>query len=531
MHIVIPMSGIGKRFIEAGYKDPKPLIEVDGKPMIHHVIDLFPGETNFHFICNDEHLATTRMREVLLEKVPNAHIHEVSIHNRKGPVDAVLQIADHLPDNEEVIISYCDYGTVWDYPGFLEEMRKTHSDGGIAAYIGFHPHMLGSDNYAFMRHFNQWVTAIQEKKPYTDNKMNEYASNGTYYFRTGELMKRFCRQVVDQNLSVNGEFYVSLAMDCMCQARLNVRVFEIEKMLQWGTPKDLEEYKQWAEVFRRQREAPMRFGKPLDVTTILPMAGAGSRFHMVGYTDPKPLLTVNGSPMFIEAVNCLPPTTDIVFVCQQAHLDAYPIQEKVKCATNTIGWNNANVIGIPKVTEGQACTCEIAINESNIPLDKPILISACDNGALYDTAKHAALVDDPTVDVIVWAFTNSATGKLYPHMYAWLDVDAEGRIHEVSIKKPFQDKPNTHAIIGTMFFRTGAMFMEGLADCYATNNRTNGEFYVDNVLQPLIAKGYNVRVFEVDHYLCWGTPNDYKTYQYWDSHWHALQGTQSDTTP
>ncbi len=50
MKVLIPMSGIGRRFLEAGYTDPKPLILVDGKPMIHHVIDLFPGETDFFFI-------------------------------------------------------------------------------------------------------------------------------------------------------------------------------------------------------------------------------------------------------------------------------------------------------------------------------------------------------------------------------------------------------------------------------------------------------------------------------------------------
>ena len=44
MKVIIPMSGVGKRFVEAGYKDPKPLIDVDGVPMIYHVIDLFPNE-------------------------------------------------------------------------------------------------------------------------------------------------------------------------------------------------------------------------------------------------------------------------------------------------------------------------------------------------------------------------------------------------------------------------------------------------------------------------------------------------------
>jgi NDP-sugar pyrophosphorylase family protein len=56
VQIIIPMSSFGERFRRAGYTVPKPLIEVDGKPIISHVIDLFPGETNFIFICNEDHL-------------------------------------------------------------------------------------------------------------------------------------------------------------------------------------------------------------------------------------------------------------------------------------------------------------------------------------------------------------------------------------------------------------------------------------------------------------------------------------------
>ena len=61
MHIVIPMSGIGKRFIDAGYTEPKPLIVIDNKPIIEHVCDLFPGESKFTFICNSKHLSKTNM--------------------------------------------------------------------------------------------------------------------------------------------------------------------------------------------------------------------------------------------------------------------------------------------------------------------------------------------------------------------------------------------------------------------------------------------------------------------------------------
>ena len=148
MQIVIPMSGIGKRFIDANYINPKPLIEIDGKPMIEHVIDLFPNEKNFTFICNDEHLKKTNMENVLREMCVGCKIYEVSVDNRQGPVHAIYQIFDKIDDNEEIIVSYCDYGTYWDYDHFLKDIHRSDADGAIACYKGFHPHMLGTDNYA-----------------------------------------------------------------------------------------------------------------------------------------------------------------------------------------------------------------------------------------------------------------------------------------------------------------------------------------------------------------------------------------------
>jgi len=512
MKIVIPMSGVGKRFSDAAYKDPKPLIDVDGTPMIYHVIDLFSGEINFHFICNEIH---TSIQEILLKKVPTATITSVSNENRKGPVHAVSFIFDSIDDNEEVIVSYCDYGTVWDYKKFLEEMRTNKCDGGIASYIGFHPHMLGSDNYAFMKHEHMYVTDIQEKQPFTNDKMSEYASNGTYYFTSGKILKYYFQKLMDLDMNLKGEYYVSLVYKLMIQDSLKVRIFEIEKMLQWGTPKDLEDYKQWSEYFKLKKNNPLQFRGIEDIDLILPMAGAGSRFKMVGYNLPKPLLLVENEPMVVKAVECLPPCKENTFICLEEHLDNYKnieplLKEKF----------NANIIKVNNVTQGQACTCEYAL--TNIKNDRPILISACDNGAYYDVEKFYSMIDDTSIDVIVWSFTNNLTSQLYPHMYAWLDVDNEGYILDVSIKKKFENKDATHCIIGTMYFRKVSIYKEGLQEIYSKNLRTNGEFYVDNVLMPLIEKGYKVKVFEVKNYLCWGTPNDYKTYNYWDEYFNRV---------
>ena len=80
MHIVIPMSGVGKRFIDAGYSVPKPLIEIDGKPIIQHVVELFPGESKFTFICNKVHLETTNMKEIIQKVAPQGEIVSIEPH-------------------------------------------------------------------------------------------------------------------------------------------------------------------------------------------------------------------------------------------------------------------------------------------------------------------------------------------------------------------------------------------------------------------------------------------------------------------
>jgi NDP-sugar pyrophosphorylase family protein len=516
MHIIIPMSGIGKRFIDAGYTLPKPLIVVEGKPIIQHIVELFPGENKFTFICNDEHLKNTNMETILKDIVPNCNIFEVNVNNRKGPVDAVLQAIELIDDNEETIISYCDYGTKWDYNLFKNNIHSLNADGAIACYKGFHPHMLGSDNYAFVKEENMLMIEIQEKKPYTSNKMDEYASNGTYYFKSGLIVKKYFQELIEKNISINNEFYVSMVYNLLKQDNLNILIFEIDKMLQWGTPKDLEEYLLWSNYFLKR---DINFNKQHidtnNTTLILPMAGAGSRFFNVGYNTPKPLLDIEGLPMVIQAVNCLPTTTNKIFICQNEHLSNYNIE-----TTILNNYKDSEIIGIDYLTEGQACTCEIALNQKNtklcnIDLCNPILISACDNGVYYDINKYNDLLNDINVDIIIWSFSNNATSKLYPHMYAWLDVDNENYIKKVSIKKPFLNCENKYAIIGTMLFKKGKYFLEGLQKIYDDNYRTNGEFYVDNMIEPLIKMGYKCKIFDVDNYLCWGTPNDYKTYNYW----------------
>lgn len=515
IQLIIPMSGIGKRFIEAGYSTPKSLIEVDDKMIIEHVVDLFPGVEDITFIFNVIH---TGIEKILKKIKPNCKIYCVSNENRKGPVDAILKIIDNISLKKETIISYCDYGTVWDFEKFLKENRDGNFDGSIPCYKGFHPHMLGSDNYAFCKEENNILLEIKEKESFTNNKMNEYSSNGTYYFKSGKIMLKYFKELVKLDLNLKGEYYVSLVYNLLVRDGLKVNIFEIDKMLQWGTPYDLEIYKGWSNYFKNMKIDQPKIKHADNVTLVLPMAGKGSRFSEQGYNLPKPLIDVNNKPMIIQAVDCLPETNNKIFVCLQEHMDKYNIDNVLKNY-----YMNTNILGINKTTEGQACTCDLGIKEFNLNLENPILISACDNGVYYDTEEYMKLVNDETIDIIVWSFRNNQTSKVNPDMYAWMEVDEDNFIKHVSCKKFIYDDPlKTHAIIGTMFFRKAKYFIDGLNKNIINNIRSNNEFYVDDVINQNIKAGLKIKVFEVKNYICWGTPDDYKTYNYWKEYFNKI---------
>lgn len=510
MKIIIPMSGMSSRFTDVGYPVPKYLIEIDGKKVIEHIINLYPKDSNFVFIINDKHKEETNIVNILTELLENKIIVAIPRH-KKGPVFTVSEFENLIDDDEQVIINYCDFSMYWDYQHFKEFVDTSECDGCVVCYTGFHPHMLGSDNYAFCScdlDDKNKIVEIREKQPFTDDKMSEFASTGTYYFKKGSHIKKYFKQLMDEDINIKGEYYVSLVYNLLINDGLNNQIYEIPHMLQWGTPFDLDVYNSWSNYYRKALEGQKEIELE-NCTLALPMAGAGSRFSKEGYTELKPYIQVNGKSMVEQAVRCLPKTDDIIYACLKGHQSP-----------------GQNIVWIDEVLEGQACTTEKILEHCN---DGSILVSACDNGVFYDAYKLLDLVNDEENDIIVWTYKNNYTSHLQPEAYSWVNCDNDGNVSHIDVKKFTGTNPvKEFAITGTMFFRSKKIFFNSLKLLYDNNNRTNGEFYIDSMLNEAISLGYKVKNFEVDNYICWGTPNDLKTYQYWQkffnkSDWHPYE--------
>ena len=502
------MSGMSSRFSQSGYQLPKYMLNVDGKTIIQHIIELYPKDSNFIFIVNDKNASNTNIIEILENfDIPNKKIKVISSH-KLGPVYTVSHVFDWIDDDEQVIVNYCDFSIYWDYKDFEKFVNNTKCEGCVICYTGFHPHMLGDDNYAFCKtNESNKILEVREKQPFTDNKMSEFASAGNYYFRKGKYIKKYFRRMMDADVNLNGEYYVSLIYNFLIKDNLDSFVYEVPNMLQWGTPLDLDMYLKWSEYYKKSLIG-QKTSTLSNCVTALPMAGAGSRFTKEGYVEPKPFIQVNGKYMVHQAVRCLPKTDRTVYACLRGHTAPYP----------------GEVIWIDEVLEGQACTTEKILNY--IPSDKSILISACDNGMFYDSDKFLELVEDEDNDVIVWTYTNNYTSYRNPEMYSWVLSDDKNNIGEISVKKFFGGNPiEQSAVVGTFFFRNKEVYLNSLQKMYKDNGRVNNEYYIDSLINYSIDLGYKVKNFEIDEYICWGTPNDLKIYQYWQNffnkvNWH-----------
>lgn len=513
MQIIVPMSGFGERFRRAGYELPKPLIPVEGKPIIAHVVDMFPGETEFVFICNREHLENPdyAMAEILRNLAPKGKIVPIEPH-RLGPVHAVLQATSAIDLDQPVVVNYCDFTCYWDFPDFKRFVVESDSDGCVPAYRGFHPHSLGSTFYAYMRESGLWMQDIQEKRPFTDRPTDEFASSGTYYFKSGRLCLSTLRAQVDAGLDINGEYYVSLAYRVLAQSGAKVSIYQLQHFMQWGTPEDLQEYRKWSGVFRSLVADNGRRARH-DGAVLIPMAGLGKRFADDGYKLAKPLVPVSGRPMVIQAVHDLPHAPVQKFVLRRGLSEDGAIERKLRST-----FTGASFLTLDGMTEGQAITAKLGLE--GLDPEAPLTIGACDNGVVYDASDFDRTMQAGSADVLVWVVRGHADAIRRPQMFGWVDADADGRVTGVLVKKAPPSPATDPVIIGTFTFRRAAAFARAVDALVARDGRVNGEFYIDSLLADCVAAGLEVRLFEVNAYIGWGTPVDLHTFEYWQSCFH-----------
>jgi dTDP-glucose pyrophosphorylase len=222
---------------------------------------------------------------------------------------------------------------------------------------------------------------------------------------------------------------------------------------------------------------------------ILPMAGRGSRFVEKGFTIPKPLINVEGKPMFAWALETIKDLSydKLIVISLKEHKEYFKAEEVIKQYAPA----NTEIIFLDDVTEGQLCTVLAA--KDHINNDNDLLIISADTIVKSDL--HKQLLSEETQGMI-------SVANLPGDRWSFAAVDENGKVTQVAEKVRISD----HASTGIYYFKKGKDFVHIAENMICNQEKTKGEYYVIPVYQKLINLGLKVTISQAKEIWDLGTP-------------------------
>lgn len=269
MNVIIPMAGAGLRFANEGYKTHKPAIPtIDRRnqkeyPMVVCATRDLPGVledgSNVIYIDRTFH-RIDGVEEEIRKYYPKSKFLTVEALT-EGQASTCLIAKDFINNDEPLLIAGCDNGMAMDTCAFDELTKQCdvivftyRNNPGVLAKPDAHGWVLTDDENI--------ITDLSIKKAISDTPMNDHAIVATFWFKKGSIFVESAEKMIKENDRINGEFYVDQAIKHVMDLGHKACVFEIDKYIGWGTPKDYEAYmrtiKYWARFVDDPRFIPER---------------------------------------------------------------------------------------------------------------------------------------------------------------------------------------------------------------------------------------------------------------------------------
>lgn len=234
INIVIPMAGAGSRFAKAGYKKPKPFIDVLGKPMICHVLDnLNMPNAKFILLARAEHYNNEQDTVNWIKKHYNVEF--VLIDKlTEGAACTVLHAHRLINNDIPLLIANSDQIVDMNIADYINDSDNRKLDGSVLCFED------NDKKWSYARLNEEGlITEIREKEV-----ISEHATVGIYYFKKGSDFVENAIDMFVRNERVNNEFYVAPVYNYSIARGGKFGIYSIDKtqMHGTGTPEDLDKY-------------------------------------------------------------------------------------------------------------------------------------------------------------------------------------------------------------------------------------------------------------------------------------------------
>ena len=231
-NILVPMAGLGSRFIKEGFKVPKQIINIKDKHLIDISLDcLNYKDCNLIFVLRDEHVYNHHMDELLMKKFGDDISIVVLDQLTDGSVCSCL-FAESLIDNDSPLVIHTldiEFRPVFD----PHVMHTLDADGLILTFKS------NSINYSYAQLDKDGnVIKTAEKKAISPN-----ACVGIYGFKKGSDFCKYAREMIERDLRTKNEFYISPLYNVLIEDGKKIVTEDVDKMHIFGTPDEYHFYK------------------------------------------------------------------------------------------------------------------------------------------------------------------------------------------------------------------------------------------------------------------------------------------------
>ena len=233
LNIIMPMAGLGSRFLTAGYQVPKPLIPVLDKPMYAWATDSLPLDHchKLIFILLQSQPEFEALKADILERYNALAPIVIGVPDlTRGQSETVLAASSFINNDEHLLIHNADTGYEID-PIWIVNLEASKPDGALLVFES------REERWSFSRENKKGVVVeVREKEP-----ISCWASTGTYYFARGADFVRLASNRIQSERRESEEFYVAPLYNDLIAEGGFVRNYRIDRLLCFGTPNDLKE--------------------------------------------------------------------------------------------------------------------------------------------------------------------------------------------------------------------------------------------------------------------------------------------------
>lgn len=231
------------------------------------------------------------------------------------------------------------------------------------------------------------------------------------------------------------------------------------------------------------------------------MAGEGSRFAKAGWTTPKPLIELNGQPLFKHAISSV--SADGIpmkysFIVRQEHIDKYGIDKGIESFLP-----EANIFSVWKTTRGAVETCLMA--ESAIADEDSVIVMDCDlefRSKKFDEIIKSILNESTANGGALVSFESDLP------KYSYAEVGEDGFVKRTAEKEVISN----HALCGAYFFSSGKEFKQIAHRLLDEPEFKKPEYYVSLLYNYMLEKGEKVYLAPMEEYYSYGTPEELQQY-------------------